>query len=100
MHAPQGEGSGMSTKRDHERALFKTFLALEPEFAGEPLADWQQPEDEKDFPDIKGTSVSGRKIGVEIGEWLNEDEMRAAKRKERTEAEFLAAIGDQGVNPT
>jgi putative PIN family toxin of toxin-antitoxin system len=90
----------MSRKREHERVLFAAFLDIEPEFAGEGLADWHQPPDESDFPDIKGTSVSGRCIGVEIGEWLNEDEIAAAKRKEKTEASFLEAIGDQGANPT
>jgi hypothetical protein len=90
----------MSAKRDHERALFEAFLDLDPEFSGEGLEVWAQPEDEKDFPDIKGKSVSGRRIGIEIGEWLNEDEMSAAKRKERTEAEILEVLGDQGVNPT
>jgi len=89
----------MSEKREHELALFKRFLELAPEFCGEELAEWHQPE-EKDFPDIKAKSASGRTVGVEIGEWLNEDEMQAAKRKERTEAEFLATIGDQGINPT
>lgn len=90
----------MSRKRDHERALFAAFLEVAPEFAGEHLADWNQPQDERDFPDIIGTTVAGRKIGVEIGEWLNEDETQAAKQKERLEQAFLNAIGDQGQNPT
>jgi hypothetical protein len=90
----------MSEKRDHERALFKAFLEIEPEFCGERLESWAQPEDENDFPDIRGKSVSGKSVGVEIGEWLNEDEIGAAKRKEKTEAAFLEAIGDQGANPT
>ena len=90
----------MSRKREHERALFAAFLGVAPEFAGERLADWQQPKDESDFPDIIATSVTGRKIGVELGEWLNEDEIQAAKHKERLEEAFLDAIGDQGPNPT
>jgi hypothetical protein len=90
----------MSRKREHERALFTAFLDVEPEFAGERLVDWQQPTDESDFPDIIATSVTGRKIGVELGEWFNEDEMQAAKHKERLEESFLAAIGEQGSNPT
>lgn len=90
----------MSKKREHERALFSAFLAVAPNFAGEPLADWHQPEDESDFPDIIGESATGQKIGVELGEWLNENEIQAAKHKERLEAAFLEAIGDQGQNPT
>jgi hypothetical protein len=90
----------MSTKREHERALFAAFLEVAPEFSGERLADWKQPEDEREFPDIVATSVKDRKIGVEIGEWLNEEEIQAAKQKERLEETFLNAIGDQGQNPT
>ena len=90
----------MSRKREHERALFAAFLDVEPEFSGERLADWQQPKDESDFPDIIATSVTGRKVGVELGEWLNEEEIQAAKQKERLEEAFLSAIGDQGPNPT
>src|SRR2546422_1051704 len=58
----------MSRKREHERALFTAFLDLAPEFAGERLDVWQQPEDESDFPDIIARSITGRKIGVELGE--------------------------------
>jgi len=86
----------MSEKRDREVGLFKSFLGLEPEFCGERLKEWTTPDDEKDFPDVKGLSASGGKIGVEIGEWLNEDEMAASKAKEKREAAYLAAIGDQG----
>jgi hypothetical protein len=90
----------MSKKRENERALFAAFLELEPEFVGERLADWRQPEDERDFPDITATSATGRRIGVELGEWLNEEEIRAAKQKERLEEGFINAIGAQGPNPT
>jgi len=90
----------LSRKREHEKALFAAFLEAAPEFCGERLAEWHQTEDERDFPDIEGVSVTGRKIGVEIGEWLNEEEIQAAKRKERVEAGILDVIGDQGKNPT
>lgn len=90
----------MSDKRAHERAIFEAFLRVEPAFAGERLAKWWQPEDEKAFPDIEGTALSGRRIGVELGEWLNEKEMQAAKGKERLEESILEAIGDQGPNAT
>jgi hypothetical protein len=86
----------MSDKRERELALFKLFLELQPEFSGERLARFSHPEDEKDFPDIEAKSVSGRSVGVEIGEWLNEDGMAAGKSKERREAPYLAAIGEQG----
>ena len=90
----------MSTKREHERALFAAFLDLAPTFSGEHLEVWLQPDDEREFPDIVATSVTGRRVGIEIAEWLNEEEIHAAKRQERLEEACLAAIGDQGSNPT
>lgn len=90
----------MSRKRERERALFGAFYQLEPEFLGEAVASWDQPLDERDFPDIVGRSITGRKVGVEIVEWLNEEEIKAAKQQERLEQEVLQTIGEQGVNPT
>jgi hypothetical protein len=90
----------MSKKRDRERAIFAAFLEVAPEFIGEQLASWEQPKQENDFPGIVGKTASGRRIGVELGEWLNPDEIASAKQKERIEASFLEAIGDQGTNTT
>lgn len=90
----------MSEKRDHERVMFEHFLKVEPEFCGEAIREWYQPEDERDFPDIKATTTTGRNVGIEIGEWLNEQEMAEAKRKERREDGILGALGDLGENPT
>jgi hypothetical protein len=87
-------------KRKHERAIFAAFLRVAPRFCGEDITTWTQPEDEKEFPDVICTSKSGLKVGVELGEWLNEDEMRHAKGKERIESSILAALGDQGDNNT
>jgi hypothetical protein len=89
-----------SAKRERERRIFAGFVQLLQEFSGEPLAGWDQPEQENDFPDIIGETVSGRRIGVELGEWLNAKEMAAAMTKERREECINAAIGQQGDNPT
>ena len=77
-----------------------SFVNSEPEFAGERLSQWEQPEDEREFPDITGKSVSGRRIGVELAEWLNEEDIATAIGKERSEASILEAIGEQGPNAT
>jgi hypothetical protein len=90
----------MSRKRDHEKALFQAFVETEPEFSGERLASWEQPQDEREFPDIRAKSMSGRRVGVELAEWLNQEEIAAAMDKERREKSILEAIGDQGSNPT
>jgi hypothetical protein len=52
----------MGQKRDYERVLFTAFLRVLPDFAGEPLEKWHQPEDEREFPDIIGTSPRGLKM--------------------------------------
>lgn len=87
-------------KREYEKAIFDAFLRVVPRFSGEEIAKWTQPIDEKEFPDVICTSASGRKVGVELGEWLNEDEMRHAKGMERIQSSILAAVGDQGDNNT
>jgi hypothetical protein len=71
-----------------------------PQFAGDPLKDWSQPQDCSEFPDVMCTTSSGQIIGVELCEWLNEDEMRNAKSMERIQSSILSAVGDQGDNTT
>jgi hypothetical protein len=90
----------VTPKQEHQRAIFEAFLRTAPDFAGEPLATWWQPEDEGEFPDIQGKSMSGKRVGVELGEWLNQAEMQDAKAKDRLEESILEAIGEQGNNTT
>lgn len=87
-------------KRDHEKAIFSHFLRVQPLFCGEKIIDWSQPADEKDFPDVICTSKSGLKVGVELGEWLDEDQIRNAKGMDRIQSSILSAIGKQGINDT
>ena len=56
--------------------------------------------DEKEFPDVTCKTESGRRVGVEMGEWLNEDQTRVRKGMERLEQSILDAIGEQGENQT
>jgi len=88
------------TKREHERAVFEAFLRAMPGFAGEPIRDWQQPGDEKEFPDVVCTTDAGHKIGVELGQWLDAEQMRNAKGMDRIQESILAAVGTQGQNTT
>lgn len=87
-------------KREQEKAIFTAFLRVEPRFFGEEIIEWKQPEDEKEFPDVICVSESGLKVGVELGQWLNEDEIRHAKGMEHIQSSVLAAIGKQGDNNT
>ncbi len=53
--------------------IFGAFLRANPEFAGEVIAKWEQPND--DPPDVLCTASSGRRIGVELGDiaWYSGD---------------------------
>jgi len=45
---------------------------------------------------LRERRCQGKSVGVEIGEWLNEDEIATSKSKEKREAAYLEAIGDHG----
>jgi hypothetical protein len=64
------------------------------------VVDWEQPEDEKEFPDVICKTESGSRVGVEIGEWLNQEEFSARIVITRLQLSFLDAIGEQGENQT
>lgn len=88
-------------KREHEKAIFEAFRRVCPDFAGEPIqGEVKQPADETEFPDVICTTVSGKRIGVELGQWFNEQELRTAKSMERIQNSILDAIGPQGNNET
>src|SRR5207245_232676 len=86
--------------RSHERLVFQALLSVDPQFLGEDLAEWSQPPDERDFPDVTGATVSGRRVGVELGEWLNEGETAHSISTERAQGAMLAAVGPQRPNVT
>src|SRR6266540_6422075 len=87
-------------KREYEAAIFDAFLKLKSDFSGERIVDRKQPTDEKEFPDVICTTESRRRVGVEIGEWLNEEQLTRAKSMEHAQASLLSAIGPQGDNKT
>ncbi len=90
-----------SKKREHEKAIFEAFRRVCPDFAGESIqGEAKQPADETEFPDVICTTVSGKRIGVELGQWFNEEELRTAKSMERIQNSVLDAIGPQGNNET
>src|SRR5882672_1866891 len=86
--------------RTHEQNIFSALVGANPCFLGEELGEWSQPPDERDFPDITGTTPSGMRVGVELGEWLNERETAAASSTERAQGAMLAAVGPQRSNST
>jgi len=82
--------------RAAEKNIFESLHRVKPDFAGELLRVWNQPK--QDPPDILCTTASGRTIGVELGEWLNEDQIRDRKGLEAIQNSLLKAIGKQPDN--
>lgn len=62
------------------------------------MGGWSQPETQ--FPDVAVRLKAGRVLEFELGEWLHQAQMGAAKRRESLEEQLLAALGSLGNNPT
>jgi hypothetical protein len=78
----------MSEKAKWERevGIFASFLEAAPDFAGARIANWVH--NRNDSPDILCTDLTGSKIGVEMTEWLDEEQTRDFSRWE----EILSAV--------
>ena len=96
-----------------EKPIFESFLKSYPDFASEPIEEWDVVEDwygkraldppPHPFdkrPDIIAVTASGRRIGVELKSWVNRDQITEARKQERTQENILKAIGDQPQNAT
>jgi hypothetical protein len=88
--------SHRAQQQQEETILFNAFLTTQPDFAGEPIANWEVVAD--DPPDLLCVTISGRRVSVELGEWLNFSEMTAAKGRERTERAIESALDPQPGN--
>jgi hypothetical protein len=85
----------MANKRDLERAIFEIFLEAVPEITVQ-LSSFKQPDD--DPPDILCSMADGQRVGFELKQWLDEDQMRNAKGRERIEESILQSVGEQPPN--
>jgi hypothetical protein len=96
-----------------EKLIFESFLRACPEFAGEPIKEWDvvdkwypnralapppKPFDKR--PDIIGLTASGKKIGIELKSWVNQEQIAEARQRERIQDDILEAIGKQPPNQT
>jgi hypothetical protein len=81
--------------REVERLVFEALLKAAPDFAGERVADWKQPVDAKDFPDVICRTESGRCVGVELGEWLNEGQLANSRGLQVIQDSVLQVIAPQ-----
>jgi hypothetical protein len=96
----------------NERLIFDSFLNVCPDFAGEPIQEWDVVEDwyaKREIdppphpfdkrPDIIAVTASGRRIGVELKSWVNREQITEA-RKQEIQENILKAIGEQPPNET
>lgn len=96
-----------------EKAIFASFLRAVPNFAGEPIKEWDlvdewypkraldpppHPFDKR--PDIIALTASGKRIGVELKSWINQEQIEKAQKQEPIREHIRKAIGEQGPNET
>jgi hypothetical protein len=105
--------TSVSAALKNEKLIFESFLKACPDFAGEPLQEWDvvdgwyakraiasppHPYDKR--PDIIAITASGKRIGVELKSWVNRDQITVARKQERIRDNILKAIGEQPPNET
>jgi hypothetical protein len=59
-----------------EKAAFGAFLAAAPDFAGDAVQRWCQPK--QDPPDVLCATTTGRQVGMELTEWLDQGQIAEA----------------------
>ena len=75
--------------------MFQAFYVVCPNFADHPVS-WA---DGADPPDVLCTDSAGNLVGVELGEWLNEAQIRSNKTLEDWEGSYLKVIRSQDEAP-
>lgn len=78
-----------------EIAIFEAFRATYPNFAGREL----KCEPGSDPPDIVGTDGTNKRVGIELGEWLNAQQMAVSVARERQKDSFMNALKSEEVEP-
>ena len=105
--------TSVSAAMKNEKLIFDSFLKACPDFANEPLQEWEvvdewyakralappaQPFDKR--PDVIAVTASGKRIGVELKSWVNREQITEARKQERIQENILKAIGEQTSNKT
>ena len=85
----------------NEKPIFEAFLKVYPDFAGEPIKEWDvvnewyskrsiprlpQPFDER--PDVIAVTSSGKRIGIELKSWVNREQITEARKKKESATIF------------
>jgi hypothetical protein len=98
---------GVAAAMKNEKLIFDSFLKASPNFAGEPIAEWDVVEDwygkrglepppypfDK-RPDVIALTASGKRIGIELKSWVNREQITEARKQERIQDNILKAIGE------
>jgi hypothetical protein len=79
----------LRSQEDHERAIFEALLELCSDLAGAKLASWTPGPNP---PDFVCTTESGRKIAVELTEWLHEPQIEKARALDYLEEEIRSRV--------
>ena len=80
---------GTSRQQKKEAPNFATFMRACPNFAGGPIAstEWGG-----DPPDVLCCDVSGKRIGIELVQWVKEEQIARSKSRYRLEASYTDVI--------
>lgn len=81
-----------SKQRSEERKIMEAFVDALPDFAGEPLTSWDLSAPQCDPPDVTCLAASGRRVGIEIAQWMNEAEMKKVKSMELRATRIVEAL--------
>src|SRR5215470_8473384 len=81
--------------RSIEKIVFEKFIANRPDFAGRPVS-WEEGDDP---PDVLCKDGEGKRIGVELAEWLNEKQIQASKQRESIEVSYEEALESKQTTP-
>lgn len=105
--------ASVSAVMKNEKLIFDSFLKACPDFANEPIEEWDvveewyakrglsappPPFDKR--PDVIARTVSGKTIGIELKSWVNREQITEARKQERIQENILKAIGQQPPRDT
>ena len=83
-------------KETNERRVFEAFVEIHPNFADQPIMSWDKGANP---PDILCHAFSGGRIGVELTEWVNTDQIASAKAEQDLHFPYLGIVRSEGVPP-
>lgn len=87
---------GITSKQKAEAVNFEAFKRVHPNFAGRPLVTIQWGGDP---PDVLCLDAAGKRIGVELVQWVNERQMAASKARSKIQDSYRLAIRSSYQQP-